>query len=204
MLTLLGVLGVALVVPQIENEREPGHGSRITFAIPDLVKRVGTLNQDLVKERPTASGSPGRRSPTFTSARSARLLAARPVVGFRGHDVRLRNQSADGAFAYLAAAGPRQSADGRQRFAGRHPPQARAYGFLRLSVPLAPDASLSFGVPVLGSLAVVGVIYAAFCSLGQDDIKKLVAYSSVSHLGMHARFVRPQRNRPDRQPASDD
>jgi NADH-quinone oxidoreductase subunit M len=38
-------------------------------------------------------------------------------------------------------------------------------------------------VPVLGSLAVVGILYGAFCSLGQDDIKKLVAYSSVSHLG---------------------
>jgi NADH-quinone oxidoreductase subunit M len=57
------------------------------------------------------------------------------------------------------------------------------YGFLRLCVPLAPDASLRFGVPVLGSLAVVGILYGAFCALGQDDIKKLVAYSSVSHLG---------------------
>ena len=58
-----------------------------------------------------------------------------------------------------------------------------SYGFLRLCLPLAPDASLSLGVPLVGTLAVVGIVYGALCSLAQDDIKKLVAYSSVSHLG---------------------
>src|SRR5205807_4659322 len=57
------------------------------------------------------------------------------------------------------------------------------YGFLRLCVPLAPDASLAFGVPLIGWLAVVGIVYGSFCSLAQDDIKKLIAYSSVAHLG---------------------
>jgi NADH-quinone oxidoreductase subunit M len=58
-----------------------------------------------------------------------------------------------------------------------------AYGFLRLCVPLAPDASLAFGRPLIGVLAVIGVIYGSFCALAQEDIKKLVAYSSVAHLG---------------------
>jgi NADH-quinone oxidoreductase subunit M len=58
-----------------------------------------------------------------------------------------------------------------------------AYGFLRLALPLTPDACLAYGVPLVGTLAVVGILYGAGCAMAQDDIKKLVAYSSVSHLG---------------------
>lgn len=57
------------------------------------------------------------------------------------------------------------------------------YGFLRLCLPLTPDAAVSIGVPLIGWLSVIGIIYGAVCALAQDDIKKLVAYSSVSHLG---------------------
>jgi NADH-quinone oxidoreductase subunit M len=57
------------------------------------------------------------------------------------------------------------------------------YGFMRLCLPLAPDASITLGVPIIGTLSVIGIIYGALCAKSQDDIKKLVAYSSVSHLG---------------------
>jgi NADH-quinone oxidoreductase subunit M len=57
------------------------------------------------------------------------------------------------------------------------------YGFLRLCLPLTPDAAVQIGVPLIGTLAAVGVIYGALCAYAQSDIKKLVAYSSVSHLG---------------------
>src|SRR5213083_1260222 len=56
------------------------------------------------------------------------------------------------------------------------------YGFLRFALPLFPDASLAFG-PLVFTLAVIGVIYGAWVSTVQRDMKKLVAYSSVSHLG---------------------
>jgi NADH-quinone oxidoreductase subunit M len=56
------------------------------------------------------------------------------------------------------------------------------YGFLRLAIPLFPDAAMRFA-PLLGVLAVVGIVYGALVSLVQPDLKKLVAYSSVSHLG---------------------
>jgi NADH-quinone oxidoreductase subunit M len=58
-----------------------------------------------------------------------------------------------------------------------------SYGFLRLCVPLAPDASLALGVPLIGTLAVIGILYGAACAIAQEDMKKLVAYSSVSHMG---------------------
>jgi NADH-quinone oxidoreductase subunit M len=58
------------------------------------------------------------------------------------------------------------------------------YGFLRLCLPLTPDACVSLGAPLLGTLAAVGVVYGAFCALMQDDFKKMIAYSSVSHLGL--------------------
>jgi NADH-quinone oxidoreductase subunit M len=59
-----------------------------------------------------------------------------------------------------------------------------AYGFLRLCVPLAPDTALNLGLPLVSTLAVIGIIYGAYCAYAQDDIKRLVAYSSVSHLGL--------------------
>src|SRR5439155_26244074 len=56
------------------------------------------------------------------------------------------------------------------------------YGFLRFAIPLFPGAAHA-AVPVLMALAVIGIIYGALVAMVQPDLKKLVAYSSVSHLG---------------------
>jgi NADH-quinone oxidoreductase subunit M len=56
------------------------------------------------------------------------------------------------------------------------------YGFLRLAIPLFPAAAAAFA-PAIGVLAVIGIVYGALVSMVQPDLKKLVAYSSVSHLG---------------------
>ena len=56
------------------------------------------------------------------------------------------------------------------------------YGFVRFSLPLFPYASHQF-VPLITWLAVAGIIYGALVAMVQQDLKKLVAYSSVSHLG---------------------
>jgi len=58
-----------------------------------------------------------------------------------------------------------------------------AYGFLRLCLPLAPDASLHVGVPLIGTRR-SSASSTEPLRPRQDDIKKLVAYSSVSHLGV--------------------
>ncbi|MDY0270547.1 NADH-quinone oxidoreductase subunit M [Trichloromonas sp.] len=56
------------------------------------------------------------------------------------------------------------------------------YGYLRFAIPLFPEATQQF-IPFLSLLAVIGIIYGALVAMMQDDVKKLVAYSSVSHLG---------------------
>jgi NADH-quinone oxidoreductase subunit M len=59
------------------------------------------------------------------------------------------------------------------------------YGFLRYAIPLFPHGAAVWG-PAIAILAVVGIIYGALVAFAQDDVKKLVAYSSVSHLGFCA------------------
>jgi NADH-quinone oxidoreductase subunit M len=56
------------------------------------------------------------------------------------------------------------------------------YGFLRYSIPLLPNAAMSFA-PVIIALAVIAILYGALVAMVQPDMKKLVAYSSVSHMG---------------------
>ena len=56
------------------------------------------------------------------------------------------------------------------------------YGFLRFSLPLLPDATELF-TPAMMTLSVIAIIYGAYMALAQSDLKKLIAYSSVSHMG---------------------
>jgi NADH-quinone oxidoreductase subunit M len=57
-----------------------------------------------------------------------------------------------------------------------------AYGFLRFSLPIAPDAS-HYLAPLMITLSLIAVVYIGFVALVQTDMKKLVAYSSISHMG---------------------
>ncbi len=57
-----------------------------------------------------------------------------------------------------------------------------SYGFLRFAFPIFPDAARHFS-PILAALSVAAIIYGALVAMVQSDIKKLVAYSSVSHMG---------------------
>jgi NADH-quinone oxidoreductase subunit M len=57
-----------------------------------------------------------------------------------------------------------------------------AYGFLRFSVPMLPEAT-AFFAPLVFALSVVAIIYTSLVALAQEDMKKLIAYSSVAHMG---------------------
>src|SRR3712207_2442345 len=56
------------------------------------------------------------------------------------------------------------------------------YGFIRFSLPMFPDASLYFQ-PLVYALSIVAIIYTSLVALMQEDMKKLIAYSSVAHMG---------------------
>ncbi|MCK7519041.1 MAG: NADH-quinone oxidoreductase subunit M [Ignavibacteriales bacterium] len=56
------------------------------------------------------------------------------------------------------------------------------YGYVRFAIPLFPVATMQF-TPLFATLAVIGIIYGALVAMMQEDVKRLVAYSSVSHLG---------------------
>lgn len=57
-----------------------------------------------------------------------------------------------------------------------------AYGFLRFSLPLTPDASIYFA-PLMIGVSIASILYGGFVALAQNDMKKLIAYSSVGHMG---------------------
>ncbi len=57
-----------------------------------------------------------------------------------------------------------------------------AYGFLRISLPILPEAARLFAMPMM-ALSVLAIVYGAYVTLVQTDMKRLIAYSSVSHMG---------------------
>src|SRR5438445_1943168 len=57
------------------------------------------------------------------------------------------------------------------------------YGFIRFSLPILPEATRHF-VPMMVTLSIIGIVYGALCAMAQQDWKRLVAYSSVSHMGL--------------------
>ena len=56
------------------------------------------------------------------------------------------------------------------------------YGFVRIALPILPEGAVAFA-PVIGVLAVIAIIYGALCCLAQTDFKRLIAFSSVGHMG---------------------
>jgi NADH-quinone oxidoreductase subunit M len=158
LITLLGVLAVVLVC------YEQGH--QLTFSIPQLVGIVHALQQD-------AAQSP-ERAAAWLHVQRWIFLALMAGFAIKVPLVPLHT--------WLPLAHVEAPTAGSVLLAGVLL-KIGSYGFLRLCLPLTPDASVTLGVPLICTLSVIGIIYGALCALAQDDIKRLVAYSSVSHLG---------------------
>ena len=56
------------------------------------------------------------------------------------------------------------------------------YGFVRIAIPILPEGAMDFA-PIIGVLSVIAIIYGALCCLAQTDLKRLIAFSSVGHMG---------------------
>ena len=101
------------------------------------------------------------------------------LPGVRG---RLSHQGAAVPVPHLAAGRPRRSTHRGLDILAGVMLKMGTYGLLRFAFPLFPSAAMYFA-PWIAALAVVGIVYGALVAMVQPDMKKLVAYSSVSHLG---------------------
>jgi NADH-quinone oxidoreductase subunit M len=192
LITLLGVIGLVLT---LGNDFYNPQAARMTFSIPELVTRSNDQSRRLPRliaeaetKLETGKFEPGEKSHEV-EANLERWKALRPYwakvqfwvflalsVGFAVKVPLVPLHT------WLPLAHVEAPTAGSVLLAGVLL-KLGTYGFLRLCLPLAPDASLSFGAPLIGALAVIGIVYGSFCSLAQDDYKKVIAYSSVAHLG---------------------
>jgi NADH-quinone oxidoreductase subunit M len=157
-LTLLGVLAVVLACYHYH----PRH--TLTFAVPELVVRL----HELLRQAGPAEPAFWYRFQVWVFLALAAGFAVKvPLLPLH---------------TWLPLAHVEAPTAGSVLLAGVLL-KVGAYGFLRLCLPLAPDACLHLGAPLVGGLAVAGILYGALCAGAQEDMKKLIAYSSVSHLG---------------------
>ncbi len=164
LLTLVGVIGVVLTNP------DPITGL-ITFSLPDLMGNVQS-NLDDAHRLALAGDSTKLDSLQNTQfwlfmALMAGFMVKVPVWPFHTWLPSAYGESPTGVTMMLSAVLAKLG----------------TFGILRFVLPLTPDAAIVYGLPVIGMLAAFGIVYAAFCAYNQKDIKLVIAYSSVSHLG---------------------
>ncbi|MBA4188993.1 MAG: NADH-quinone oxidoreductase subunit N [Planctomycetaceae bacterium] len=164
LLTLVGVIGVVVTNP------DPLTG-QITFSLPDLMGNVQHWLK--IAHDEALAGKPEKLAALHATqfwlfiAMMAGFMVKVPIWPFHTWLPGAYGEAPIGVTILLAALLAKLG----------------TFGILRFVLPLVPDASLMYGLPVVGSLAAFGIVYAALCAYAQKDMKLMIAYSSVSHLG---------------------
>jgi NADH-quinone oxidoreductase subunit M len=164
LLTLVGVIGVVVTNP------DPTTG-QITFSLPDLMVNVQHwLN---AAQAEAAAGKPEKLAALHQTqlwlfiALMAGFMVKTPIFPFHTWLPSAYGEAPIGVTVLLSAVLAKLG----------------TFGILRFVLPLTPDAAIAYGLPVVGTLAAFGIVYAALCAYAQKDMKQMAAYSSVSHLG---------------------
>jgi NADH-quinone oxidoreductase subunit M len=156
LLTLLGIIGVVLTNPTPDGT--------ITFSLPDLTVYV---NQNLARASGDSLAEKQNTQFWLFLALMAGFMVKVPVWPFHTWLPSAYGESPTGVTILLSALLAKLG----------------TFGILRFVLPLTPDAAILYGLPVVGTLAAFGIVYAALCAYDQKDMKLVIAYSSVSHLG---------------------
>lgn len=170
LLTLVGVIGVVLTNP-ITVVTPTESITTYTFALPELMagvqKNLARPALDALNGKPEALAAKHAVQLWLFLALMAGFAVKTPIVPFHTWLPAAYNEAPVGVTVLLSAVLAKLG----------------TFGILRFVVPLTPDAAVAYGLPAVGVLAAFGIVYGALCAYGQRDIKLLVAYSSVSHLG---------------------
>lgn len=163
LITLLGVAGIVLFV--YSQTGGPNQPRVLTFSIPQLA--------DVVQQKLNQNGSEQTRE-LWQNAQVYLFLALAvgfavkiPIVPLHSWLPSAYAEAPTGVTVMLSALLAKMG----------------LFGLVRICLPLCPDATLTVGMPLLGVLGVIGIVYGALCAYAQTDMRRLVAYSSVSHLG---------------------
>jgi NADH-quinone oxidoreductase subunit M len=163
LLTLVGMIGIVLTNPNEEGT--------ITFSLPDLMANVQHMLSAAFEE--SQAGKPEKLNALHDTqywlfiALVAGFMVKTPVWPFHTWLPSAYGEAPIGVTILLSSLLAKLG----------------TFGIIRFVLTLTPDAALVYGLPVIGGLAAFGIVYAALCAYAQRDIKLMIAYSSVSHLG---------------------
>lgn len=178
---LITLLGVLMIVAQCSNS-EFAPGKPLTFSIPELVTRTQQIENDLQRLPETTPEARAQKLGKIDRWRLVQTWAFLALIAGFAVKVPLLPVHTWLPLTYTEA--PYALTVLLSGILAK----LGTLGFVRLCLPLLPDATLFtptpfLGGPLLGTLASLGILYGAFCAFAQRDLKRLLAYSSVSHLG---------------------